>query len=267
MPMLTCLLSVLLLAASLTPVSGCTAGYTKYTDAGEWQAALQTGEGSHCLSGPATVEVVAGRSTKVPKGVSAEAHDVTFKGDGTKAANGGLLLVDNGASFKGSAVTFTGGKAFNGGGVFVMGAMTCDKCNFQNSQATNGGGAFVNAGGSLTCSSCNFKDNAAPEGVAGGLMVNAQGTATCTSCVFEGNTAMGPGGDIYNNGGAMTLTQVSFKECAGAGCGSSAEIRGRRRPPVCSPAAYRWPSRWPLLRHSYRQSSEVLAVFSCCPWF
>lgn len=95
-------------------------------------------------------------------------------------------------------LTFTGGLAYRGGGIFIDGASaTVRNCRFIGNHATltapggsdpgDGGGLFIE-NGSLVLENCEFLDNVSAD-VGGGAYLRTGTNVTVTDCHFEGNIA------------------------------------------------------------------------------
>ena len=226
---------LLLSGAQLVLGATCSAGFTEYTDVTAWVEALGTGAGKHCLQGSSTTpQAVTDKWVKVTKGVAAEAHHVEFSmtASGTANALGGLVFVDQLASFTATNADFTGARgAGMGGAMFVNinGNITCSTCKFEDNRADatngNGGALFANAGGSIACNNCTFTSNSA-DLYGGAIFNNAMGTIGCNTCTFTGNTASQAGSTIYNNvGGVVELVDSTITggadPCYGYDCSAS----------------------------------------------
>ncbi len=108
-------------------------------------------------------------------------------------------------------LTFTGGLAYRGAGVFINNASaTIRNCHFINNHATltapggsdpgDGGGLFIE-NGSLVLENCEFLANTAAD-LGGGAYVRTNTNVTMTACHFEGNIADRGAGMATFNGTA-----------------------------------------------------------------
>ena len=112
---------------------------------------------------------------------------------------GGDLTLTNGVPVSGAV---TGGRALEGGGVYVRGAFTMTGGEISGNTAYDGGGVYVNDGGTFTMSGGTISDNSAD--YAGGVEV--YGTFTMSGGEISGNTATYYGGGVCVDDGAFTMT-------------------------------------------------------------
>ena len=114
---------------------------------------------------------------------------------------GSVLRITGGQSLDTviEGLTFTGGLAYRGGGIFINGASaTVRNCRFIDNQATltapgggdpgGGGGLFIE-NGSLVLENSEFLDNVSAE-LGGGAYFRSNTNVTVTDCHFEGNIAL-----------------------------------------------------------------------------
>jgi predicted outer membrane repeat protein len=115
-----------------------------------------------------------------------------------------------------SGLTITAGNAFQGGGIFNIGALTLTNVTFSGNSAAGGGGIF-NIGSTLTLTNVTLSGNSATAG--GGGIAN-RGPMIMTNCTLSGNSASIGGGGILE-GGASTLTNVTLSGNSTAGQGGA----------------------------------------------
>lgn len=113
-------------------------------------------------------------------------------------AQGGGILVDNGAALALTNCTLSGNAANStrrgsgiGGGIAVYGTAVLTNCTLSNNTATGGPGYLSSFGGR-----------------AGAIGIAERASATLTNCTFSGNTADHYGGGVLNSG-TTTLTQCT----------------------------------------------------------
>ena len=129
-----------------------------------------------------------------------------------------VVYVDEAVRVELVGLSITGGKADEGGGLFIYGSATLKSCTISGNEASYGGGLFIS--GETTLTSCSVVGNEAPstDGSGGGLCIDNGGRATLTSCTISGNgpaglwldsgRAFGGGGLFIHFGG-----QAHLREC------------------------------------------------------
>jgi len=104
-----------------------------------------------------------------------------------------VVQVQNYATATISGLTFQGGSADYGAGVYITGAyVSLQDCVIQNNQASGFGGGIELFGGSLSAAGCSFLSNSA--GFQGGALAVTQGYANVYSSDFQYNSATFGGG-------------------------------------------------------------------------
>ena len=154
---------------------------------------------------------------------------------------GASLTLKNLSVIKGDAKeTDLGG---HGGGVYSIGALTVEACNFSSNNAEwNGGAIYCNFTGDFFITDSTFSSNGAiHSGGAiwanalevtsstfisntanyGGAIIHSSQTVTVTNSTFSGNFATNAGGCIYNTSGWLVEvinSTFSGNSAAGGGC-------------------------------------------------
>lgn len=135
------------------------------------------------------------------------------------AMAGQRVLTVTGATISNSVVisglTFTGGDADYGGGLYSDAPLSVINSRFISNTAGEGGGLYAGewfTPTALTVTGTDFIDNAATRG--GGLYLN--GAASLLDVRFENNTAVDLGGAINARNGNLDLTRAIFLQNTGS---------------------------------------------------
>ena len=130
----------------------------------------------------------------IQNGAAPNAGTPFFGTGGAVSITAGATVTLAGCTVAGSSDVYS-----TGGGVANSGTLTLTDCTLSGNSGT-GGAVFSD--GTLTATGCAFFGNTAANG--GGIF--AQGLTTVTGCTFSGNTGTSSGGAVFNQAGAMTLT-------------------------------------------------------------
>ena len=130
----------------------------------------------------------------------------TFSGNSSASAAWGGGMVNDGSSPTVSKCSFFNNEGENfGGGMYNHNNSSplVTGCVFSGNHAWEGGGGMCNMNSAPTLTSSIFVQNQG--GVKGGGMYSWSSSPTVTNCTFSKNSASS-GGEIYNNGSSMTVT-------------------------------------------------------------
>ncbi len=174
------------------------------------QLELSDTSGTETITGPAAGVTVRGNNTsrvfQVDSGVTATISGLTITGG--KAVNGGGVYLNNGGTATLTDCTVSGNSASNNGGGLANngGSLTLIGCAVSGNSASNNGGGLANNGGSLTLIGCAVSDNSAKDN-GGGVFTDGYGTTTLTNCTVSGNTALK--GGVFTNQGTTLMTSCT----------------------------------------------------------
>lgn len=131
------------------------------------------------------------------------------------SSTGQVISVSEGCNFTLMNGTVTGGKGYEGGGVYNEGTTTVKNCVIKDNYTDGGGGGLSNyPGATMTVVDSEILNNSA-DNTGGGI--DNYGNLTVTNCKISGNTTGGGQGcGIYNRQGSLTL-------------GGEVEITGNRK--------------------------------------
>lgn len=147
--------------------------------------------------------------TDAPLTFASETGDpscVTIDGDQT----GWVLFIQDADGTVLSGLTFKGGLAEYGGGVFANETyITIQDCVFRENRATREGGGLTCTRATANISNCQFIDNVADWG-GGGLLLD-EDLVTVTDCTFTGNSGIWGGGlAAYRQATTGSFTDCDF---------------------------------------------------------
>jgi hypothetical protein len=175
------------------------------------------------FSRPQTITVTTGSLTFADTARTSffqPASRVTVRGDNLHS----VIVVNANAIAFIDGLTITGGRAAQGGGVFVRGNLTMTNCLVDTNVGTGsgGGGIFVN-NGVLNLSRSTISNNVTGK-CGGGIFVDFTSSATLTDCTISGNSQtdlnFGYGGGVYSQGTTnITKCTVSGNRAARFGGG------------------------------------------------
>ncbi len=109
--------------------------------------------------------------------------------------------------------TFSGNKAYNGGGMYNEtttgdpSSPRIENCTFSGNTASIAGGMY-NSNSNPTLMNCTFSGNTADD--RGGGMSNNDSSPTVENCTFSGNKATNGGGGMYNSNSSPTVENCTF---------------------------------------------------------
>jgi hypothetical protein len=185
------------------------------------------GGGVITISGANSVSVFSVNAT----GVKFTVRNLTIANGNSAGGYGGGIY--NVGTLTVANSTLSGNHAgLGGGGIasFFGATLTIANSTFSGNSGDLGGGGISNSG-TLSVTNSTFSGNSAGAGGFGGAIYNkadtATGpvTATITNSTFSGNGASGGGGDIYNAGGTLTVTNtIVANSASGGNCGGAAAL-------------------------------------------
>jgi hypothetical protein len=95
---------------------------------------------------------------------------------------------------------------YEGGAIFNQGPLTLTGCTFTGNVAGRQGGAIADQGDLCSLQSCTFNGNTASNGSGGAISETLGATLNILHCTFISNNGPGGGGDIFNNGSHLNIT-------------------------------------------------------------
>ncbi|MDQ2653212.1 MAG: right-handed parallel beta-helix repeat-containing protein, partial [Chloroflexota bacterium] len=133
--------------------------------------------------------------------------------------SGRTLTINQYATASLRGVRITGGDDTLGGGIRNDGGLTLTACTVSGNDANLGGALYYSnaATGSLALIDCRLTDNDANRGA--GIDNNSILAVTLSGCTISKNRSVQDGAGIYNNGGALDITDCEINENEAQGNG------------------------------------------------
>lgn len=157
-----------------------------------------------------------------------------WRGGAVYGSNGSELRVES-CTFRRNDAGFPSVGGAEGGAIAAWIPTTIVNCVFEENTADEAGAVWLGGGGSAVVSHCQFLDNsAATHG--GGALVNATGELVpgdkvyVDNCLFAGNSAVRGGAmeflpSVFGSGGAMEITSCTFTANTATQSGGAITVR------------------------------------------
>jgi hypothetical protein len=159
--------------------------------------------GTATLSGGDAVGIVHVTSGNVNISNLTFSHGKAFEGGGVEDSENTGTLTLTGCTFDHDVATAGGGLEILSGGAKVVG------CVFEEDSASAGGGG-IDTDGTLTLTNSVISNASAPDGNGGALYISPSGRATVSGCTFTDDSTIEDGGVVFLNGRAAT---AMFTNC------------------------------------------------------